>query len=430
MAKDDGKVYYYLMVWGLPFTPLIYFFIHKELGGAIWEAIKFYEFIWWLSPGSATICTVGLHYFFKKEYTKLEGVAQWFVWTICMFLCFGFLYSTTTPGLEGSNFINTHVTGAYHQERYETRHCSTDDDGVETCSCTPHGPYWYLKTAYSQEVTISRSIYNKYRARFETVRSYAGSKGGEGSCYSGTTWVLKYNPSKPWTKKSSSVPMKYVNFEHASRKATGLDVTSINPKYSKYIESYPTTENWGWGNIDVTRVKTVGLDYVDKNWIRSFSMKLNDELIELGEKHHANVFIKLVSSDDTHARHGVDKMWLGGQKNDIILVIGVDSNWKIHHVNGLCPGVRENLNSEFIHSLEDNILELGDLKNPNLIQVLSHQISQPGKAGFTRAHTEKMLHFLADIPVPIWKWLLTVMFCLLLNGLLTNELLTNDIRNY
>jgi|GEM_PF-1895435 len=409
--------------WLIPFLPLAYFVYNYDIVISIWEAIKHYESIWWIAPLTATLICICLHHFFIKRYVVFEAAIHWIIWTICMFLCFGLVYATTTSGLESYNFVNSYVTAVYYEEEYEVENCAGDDG----CDCYSRNAKWYAKTQSLDEIKIRPSVYEKYEMKFGTGSRVVG-KNGDSDCKIGYIWKCRFDHSKPSTMKTATVLKRHINFEHASKRANGYNPKSL--LNTTYYEPYPSVKDWGWGALEVNRVLTSGLSIENTKPLTKISHELSEELAYISPKHQVNVFLKLVDFVDFDiAFQQVDSMWLGGQKNDVILVIGTDENLTIHQVKTLCPGCRQHNNLIFAPALEAKISKLGNLKSPQLVKTIINQITQKGEAGFTRAYTSQMKHFVDEIPVKLWQWALIISLCFLLNLYLCWYLIEYDLKS-
>lgn len=92
---------------------------------------------------------------------------------------------------------------------------------------------------------------------------------------------------------------------------------------------------------------------------------------DLGPTHQVNPLVLVVGSADTQWEHAVRQKWLGGKKNDVILLLGVPQPPRISWVRVISWTRRE----DFKIQLRDQVLEIGDISQRQaILQALRENI--------------------------------------------------------
>jgi len=108
----------------------------------------------------------------------------------------------------------------------------------------------------------------------------------------------------------------YTNYVQAVPQSLFSDTTSVE-KYVGKIPNYPRVFNF----YHINRVLNVGSS-VPGNTQTALNDQLNQALISLGKSKQANIVVIFTNIADPSYRYAVEKAWLGGEKNDIVLFIG------------------------------------------------------------------------------------------------------------
>lgn len=113
--------------------------------------------------------------------------------------------------------------------------------------------------------------------------------------------------------------------------------------------------------------------FINNSKYRTDSRAWNDSLSilngKLGPINQSNVIVLLTEYGDEYI-HAIEEAWIGGKKNDIILIIGVDSIGKIQW-SGV---IALTDNQIFQIKLRDEVMALGTVDHEKVMEVLSRNV--------------------------------------------------------
>jgi len=195
---------------------------------------------------------------------------------------------------------------------------------------------------------------------------------------------------KPYTNYLQAVPDSLYNMGN-------LNLEGLPP-----VPAYPRVYDYHYAD----RVLTVGVTMPD---ITQWNTDLSLMLRALGPQKEANVIVIIVNTADRNYRHKVEAAWVGGNKNDVVVFLGVQEHnghadivWTDVMTWALNTG-----NELFQVQLRDALAESEEL---NRITVLS-TIDQHIKDGYTRPQMADFEYLKKSVQPPFW----VVMFCALLS---------------
>lgn len=170
-------------------------------------------------------------------------------------------------------------------------------------------------------------------------------------------------------------------------------------KYINVIPDYPTIFDYYRYN----RVFKMGNVNLDSSLLNN---KINDALKDWGNRYQINPIFFLVdeyySSDFYYA---LGAKWLGGKKNDVIVVIQLENNNNVEWVRVISRADSEMFNK----SLEMDLQNLKDLKIEKLLEVFEANL----KDQYKRMDFEKKYSFLENDFSPSWSQILLCIISLL-----------------
>ena len=144
---------------------------------------------------------------------------------------------------------------------------------------------------------------------------------------------------------------------------------SLIPPYPKVFDYYRTNHviNMGVPNLDVNTW----------NWLISEANKT------LGPTKQVNLILVFVKTDDPNYMYAFKDAWLGGKKNDAIILIGSQDGQKIDWADV----VSWSTNKEYTIYVRDRIMEVGQL---NLRDDIVKVIAEETQNRFQRMHMKDM----------------------------------------
>jgi len=100
---------------------------------------------------------------------------------------------------------------------------------------------------------------------------------------------------------------------------------------------------------------------------------LSDKLKVLGAKKQANIILILTNTKDKNYRYAVEKEWLGGKKNDIVVILGLDGE-NIIWVDGFTFGLSQG-NHLMLTQMFDE-LRGKDVKLDNVVDIVTQHVDK------------------------------------------------------
>jgi hypothetical protein len=258
-------------------------------------------------------------------------------------LWFAGTYSQTADfEIWNGQVISKHRDHGHYLQSYQCN-CRTTCNG-ESCSTTCDTCYedrytvdWYLKTTIGKIQLDyldrgSRSVYNTLDPQ-QYVAAYVGEP-----C----------SKEVPYTNYIKAVPESLFN----------MSDVKILAQFDNMLPSYPRVH----GYYKINRVGTVGVNLPNKS---EWNDRLSDHLRTIGPKKQANIILFFVNTDDQSYRYALELNWLGGKKNDIIVIVGVTEYPNISWVDTITLGQNAG-NSLMTVEMRDTLQALGTIENVEL----------------------------------------------------------------
>lgn len=199
----------------------------------------------------------------------------------------------------------------------------------DTCYRDHYTVEWYLKSTIGN-IRIdyldrtSRSVYST-----KDPKAYTAAFKGE-AC----------SRTKGYTNYIKAVPESLFN---------EVDL-KLNEQFAAMIPAYPTVHSI----YKVNRVIPVG---VNVPGIAKMNKLLSDELRTIGAKKQANIIVVFANTADQSYRYALERAWLGGKKNDVIVILGTPEYPAVAWVDTITLG--ENSGNEMMTvQMRDQLMAL------------------------------------------------------------------------
>lgn len=166
-------------------------------------------------------------------------------------------------------------------------------------------------------------------------------------------------------------------------------------KHAKLIPAYPEQI---YDIYKINRALDVGVGVPD---IKLWNEDISNILKRLGPKKQANVIVVFVNTADQSYLHSLEGKWIGGNKNDIIVVIGSTSYPKIDWV-GISSWTDSQL---FKVQLRDDIISLVNIDRAQIISAIENRTM----TSFVRKNMEDFKYLEDRIEPPLWVTLLAAL---------------------
>ena len=328
---------------------------------------------------------------FKTTITWLETAAQITVASIVLSIVWfaGSYAQTHDTEIWNGEITSKHRDHGTYEQAYDC-FCTTDEDGNESCSTCYETHYtvdWYLKSTIGKvqmdyEDSTWRSVYDT-----PDPKNYAAA-------YVGEPCSLTYS----YTNYIKAVPDSLFNMSDARYE-----------QFASLIPQYPTV----YGKYHVDHVITMGMGA--NVAVRDWNNYLAGKLKKLGPASQANVIVILVNTADQTYRHALETAWLGGKKNDVIVMAGVTNYPKIDWVDIITLGQNAD-NGMLTVKIRDELTALSTIENGQaFIDVVSANVGQH----FDRKPMEDFDYLKDDIQPANWVVITAFILAFLLSAGLT-----------
>ncbi|MFY9493507.1 MAG: hypothetical protein WAP55_03475 [Minisyncoccia bacterium] len=141
--------------------------------------------------------------------------------------------------------------------------------------------------------------------------------------------------------------------------------TGAADKFKAYLPPYP---NKVYDYYHCDRFLVVGVEVPD---IKQWNTMLSEINADLGAKKWVNIVFVAVGLDESEYTYALEEVWIGGKKNDLVIVAGVPNYPQIKWVSVFSWSIAEDLKVE----LRDAILGIGTLERRDDIGLQIHQLT-------------------------------------------------------
>jgi hypothetical protein len=220
-----------------------------------------------------------------------------------------------------------------------------------------------------------------------------------------STWKSVYNSPDPasYTNCKKGQPASrehlYTNYVQAVPESLFNDDSELNT-YADKVPVYPRVYNF----YKIDRVLQVGTGYKSAATLND---QLNDALKTLGPLKQANIIVILTDIADPSYRFAVERAWLGGEKNDIIVFLGLDKD-TIIWADVMTWALNEG-NELFHVTLRDELVALGTVEDVNAV---SSAVVNNVKGLYDRPNMSDYEYLKDEISPPTWVIILAIFFAI------------------
>lgn len=220
-----------------------------------------------------------------------------------------------------------------------------------------------------------------------------------------STWKSVYNSPDPapYTNCKKGQPASrehsYTNYVQAVPESLFNDDSELNT-YADKVPAYPRVYNF----YKIDRVLQVGTGY---KYAATLNDQLNDALKTLGPLKQANIIVILTDIADPSYRFAVERAWLGGEKNDIIVFLGLDKD-TIIWADVMTWALNEG-NELFHVTLRDELVALGTVEDVNAV---SSAVVNNVKGLYDRPNMSDYEYLKDEISPPTWVIILAIFFAI------------------
>ena len=205
------------------------------------------------------------------------------------------------------------------------------------------------------------------------------------------------NEPPRWTQVKTGDPFSathsFTNYVKAVPES--LFHANLTHKFDALVPEYP---DGIYDYYKLNRAIAVGVPVPD---ISQWNADISDILRSLGPSKQANVIVIFVNTSDESYLHALEGKWIGGKKNDIIVILGVTKYPKIDFV-AISSWTDAQL---FKVQLRDDITAVGTVDRVKIIQVIQTNTAK----AFQRKHMKDFEYLKSQIEPPTWVLILAVL---------------------
>lgn len=236
--------------------------------------------------------------------------------------------------------------------------------------------------------------------------------------------TIYHNPCNPpgtrtparWTAITKGEPTsfehEYVNYIKANPGSI-LRRTGAANKFSGLIPSYPRVfDHYRVNAFLFMQVKVPG------DAKKTLNRKLRDVNADLGARKQLNIIVVVAKTDDLQYVEALRESWLGGKKNDLVVVIGARHFPEFSFVGTVTWSRSE----EMRLAIRDRIMEMEIFNGQKILDIIR---VEAGKK-FVRQPMKEYEYLLANVEPPWWLLSLVFLVGLAVSIVLTVYFVKND----
>lgn len=193
----------------------------------------------------------------------------------------------------------------------------------------------------------------------------------------------------------------YTNYVQAVPESLFHDNSNTAEQFKGQIPAYPRV----YGFYKINRVLTVGTK-IPESLVTSLNDGIGNELKTLGPAKQVNVIMILTEIDDPTYRYAIENAWLGGEKNDVVIFIGVDGT-KITWADEMTWAL--NSGNELFHEvMVDGLKEIGSIDSPEVVPFIGKTIATK----YDRPQMKDYAYLKDAIEPPTWVIVLAILLAI------------------
>ncbi len=332
-----------------------------------------------------------------------------------------------TSGVQDTMWLNGEGDYATYDEAWDEPHdvCDrTDKDGKCVSSHTEweHHPAVWTTYLYLGEEKASCQI---SPAQFDSYCTLWGAAKSESNHWGrGRLWTTRYDDT-PEKRVPATYQAVCANYVKAARPIRVRRLLELPDK--DLVRPYPPITLGTYGPIVAERIVSANVT-LPPTWIVEVNSSLNSALSTVGPEKQVNVIVYVANTADENFVTTIDEQWIGGKKNDVVVICGVTHFPAVRFVGVLAW----THGTSFQEKLRERIIGMETVADgKRFASTIIDQIKQPDfAAGYVRVPMREFAHLVRDIKLPWWAHLLTVIVVGVGSFLLTICFRNNKWRNW
>ena len=349
------------------------------------------------------LIAIGVLIAFKKKVTFLEFFGQIAVVALVVLAGMGIAYWQGTTDIEVWNgevtnkqSVKVSCSHSYKCNCYTTTSCSGSGKN-RSCSTTEH-----CSTCYDHPYDVD---WNVYASTGETLSIDRIDRQGLGMP---PRWGASFI-GEPFSSSHS-----FTNYVMANPESVLIGSKGDMQRWGKLVPPYPGKIYDYYYHDPVVNMGVPGIDMKTWNWLFREANK------KLGPAKQVNVVVLLVPTNDQSYMLALKDAWLGGKKNDVIVVIGSPDG----HAIAFADVLSWSTNKAMAVDLKNRVLDAGTLDNRDGIQ---QAVTTVVRAEFVRMHMKDMKWLVRSFQPSGTVMIILFLLAVLVEGGLAWWTITNDI---
>lgn len=325
---------------------------------------------------------VGMKLWRSEQFTWLEAGAQLLLTVVCVI---GLYQGGRYAQMSSVEFWTGTVQSKSHDDgHYTTSYCcGTDKDGNcnSTCYTDHYTREWFLSTTIGQIETSSIDTESRMRRNgFESDAAWNGAYKGEACSRTNT----------------------YLNYVQAA-KFSLLNRSGTSEQFAKagLLPAYPQLH----GIYKLNRVLDLGVGVPN---LADWRKGLDDYMKTLGGLKQINIFVIFVPTTDPAYTAALEAHWRGANKNDTIVVVGVDKESKDIGMVDVITWAKDPI---YKLTLIDELLGIGSIEGSSLEPFLA-LVNEITLKLYERRPMVEFEYLKDEIDPPTWVLILCIIFAI------------------
>lgn len=271
--------------------------------------------------------------------------------------------------------------------------CTTDSKGGQSCTTI-------CQTCYEHSYDVEWPIYTTNRERIEIDT------------------IDRQGLDQPprWTSvkigEPTAVAHSFTNYVKASPD-TLFRHQGLTEKYKDMLPAYPG-EVYDYYRIN--RLSTLGISLPNAD---EWNKKLSELNADLGARKQVNMVVVVVKDQPMDYFEALEQAWIGGKKNDVVLLVDVDSALNIQWVESMAWTD----NKIFQVSLRDDVMATKVLDVDGVLSALRNNVDK----NFVRKPMKDFEYLSSTVTPTFGQWLFAMIFGTALSIGLGLFFLNNDV---
>lgn len=197
----------------------------------------------------------------------------------------------------------------------------------------------------------------------------------------------------------ASIEHEFTNYVKAVPESLFHD-NDTNLLYLNQVPAYPQVFNF----YHINRV--INMAGIDNGTVQAINSGLNNALRTLGWQKQVNIIVILTPINDPSYKYSVERKWLGGKKNDVIIYLGINKNKQILWADTSTWAMNSG-NELFQITMRDGLTKMGNAGPLDANKFVTYVTGTISKL-FDRPQMKSYEYLKDEISPPTWVVILAI----------------------